>query len=190
MTITDANTNYRIKNTEPHLVLECVLIHICPAVLESTGGNGSISQISDIRSVLVVYCCITNCPKTEWLRTVHIYYLLLSPLFSLFLWLRNLSIASASVSLTTIQVSARATVNSRFREGRIWPQAHTAVVSRVRFFKDHWTEDLSPSFPLAVIQRLLLGRCLVGLSTRTACFIRTSKLRRQDRASKVKVNLL
>lgn len=84
MTITDANTNYRIKNTEPHLVLECVLIHICPAVLVGTGGNGSISQISDIRSVLVVYCCITNCPKTGGLEQsifIIYYYLHYFPFF-------------------------------------------------------------------------------------------------------------
>ena len=62
MTITDANTNYRIKNTEPHLVLECVLIRICPAVLRSTGGDGSISQISDRRRVLVTYCCLMSLP--------------------------------------------------------------------------------------------------------------------------------
>ena len=47
------------------------------------------------------------------------------------------------ISLTTVQVSAGATVNARFGVGRIWPQAHTAGASRVRFFKGHWTEDLS-----------------------------------------------
>lgn len=144
MTITDANTNYRIKNTEPHLVLECVLICICPAVLRSTGGNGFISQISDIRRVLGIYCCIKIAPKLSRLELF---------IFIIYLHYFPFSVTQKSrhsfcfrVALTTVQVSARATVKTKFREGRIWPQAHTAVVSRVRFFKGHWTEDLS-QFP-------------------------------------------
>lgn len=131
--------------------------------------------------MLVICCCITNYPQNKWLKTICFYYLLLSLLFSFFcgseIWayllLQNLSPA-------TIQVSARATVNSRFRAGKIWLQLTQQLLTCLGSLRATGVR-VCLSFQLAVNQRLPSGRCHVGLSTTTPCFIIASKPRRQER---------
>lgn len=82
-------------------------------------------------SVLVIYCCVTNRPKTQRLKTTSIYYLLVSvgqesTGLAGCLWLRA-SLQAAG------KVSARATVNSRLSLGKIYSQAHSCGSGKIQF---------------------------------------------------------
>ena len=114
--------------------------------------------LTSINSGLNIYCCITDYPKTQQLKTTHIYYLTV-PVHPLS-WVLPFRVSYNEA----IKVLAGVTVTLRLIGGRIRSWAHSPVVGRSQVLTSWRTEEVSSSLVVGRKSQSIL--CHLSLSLR------------------------